>query len=107
MRADGYEPLVEETCAYCGRTFIPASHHALKDEYGKYCKPTCFLHRKDNRHNPCEKLVVQYNKDGNAIRQFKSATAAALFVGTDPKTISKACRTGATHGGYIWKYEKG
>lgn len=102
---DKYEPLVEEKCARCGKMFIPASHHALKDEYGKYCKPTCFLHRNDNRRNPCEKMVVQYDKDGNEIRRFKSATAAALYVGTDPKTISAACRNGSRHGGCYWRYE--
>ena len=97
---------MEDVCAKCGKVFIPASHHALKDEYGKYCKPTCFLHRKDDRKKACEKMVVQYGDDGKEVRRFKSATAAAMFVGTDPKMISSACRNGAKCKGFTWKYER-
>ena len=45
--------MIESKCAHCGKMFIPSTQHALIDGKKIYCKPTCFLHRKDGIKKPC------------------------------------------------------
>lgn len=52
-----------------------------------------------------QKIVLQYDKDGNLLNQYPSATIAALKNGYNLKTISQCCR-GRTKSAYnyIWRY---
>lgn len=52
-----------------------------------------------------QKVVLQYDKDGNLLNQYPSATIAALKNGYNLKTISQCCR-GRTKSAYnyIWRY---
>lgn len=95
--------IVEVTCRYCGKKFVPAPQHALKDTYGQYCKPTCFLHR-DELKKPRSKRVFAFS--GDEVEIFSSATVAASKLGGEAKLIRDACRKGTTYKGYTWKYEE-
>jgi len=99
----GWDNISEAKCRYCGRTFVPAPHHALKDTNGLYCKPTCFLHR-DELHKRKKKRVLAFR--GDEVEIFKSATDAANQFGTDAKVIRNACHNGEKYRGYTWKYEE-
>lgn len=99
----GWNIIPEAKCRYCGRTFVPAPYHALKDTNGVYCKPTCFLHR-DELNKRKKKRVLAFR--GDEVEVFKSASDAAMKLGSDPKVIRKACRNGEKHKGYTWKYEE-
>ena len=94
--------LRETTCVYCGRVFIPATHHALKDERGKYCKPTCFLHRHELA-KPKTKSVIAYRDGVGTV--YRSAVTAANELGLETKMIRDACRTGNAYRGYTWAYD--
>lgn len=94
----------EYQCAYCGRMFVPASQHALKDSYGVYCKPTCYLHRHELVKRNI-KSVIAY-RDGVAT-VYRSAVTAANELGFETKMIRDACRTGNAYRGYTWAYERG
>ena len=54
--------------------------------------------------HPMSKPVMQYDTDGNFIREYGSARLASTITGVDYSTI-KHCRRGKvkTAGGYIWK----
>jgi hypothetical protein len=94
----------ERTCRYCGKKFVLASHHSLKDSYGFYCKPTCYLHRHELKKTKYKK--VEAWKDGELVEVFSSPTVAAHALGTEPKRITAACREGTTYRGYTFKYKE-
>ena len=96
--------LEEKKCPLCGKKFVPAPQHALRDARGFYCKPTCFLHR-DELHVRKRKKVRMY-KGEEFVKEFNSATAAAHHFNTNPKCIGTACRQGTTYRGYTFKYEE-
>lgn len=48
--------------------------------------------------------VVQYDKDGNFIKEFSSLTAAAKEMGVTYAAIGGAARRNGTSCGYYWKY---
>lgn len=95
--------IAEAKCRYCGRVFVPAPYHALKDSNGLYCKPTCFLHREE-LYEKKKKAVIAVR--GDEIKRFKSVREASDTFDSDPKTIRRACKTGERHKGYVWEYEK-
>ena len=99
----GWNIIPEATCRWCGKKFVPAPYHALKDTYGVYCKPTCYLHGAELT-APKKKKVLAIC--GYEVKRFKSAREAAERFGSDPKVIRKACRNGERHKGYIWTYEE-
>lgn len=101
MNEDG---LVTKICRYCGKEFVPAPQHALRDTYGFYCKPTCFLHR-DELKKKRGKRVQMYRGD-ELLEVFKTSTAAAQWVAGEPKLVRDACRRGTKYKGYSWKYEE-
>lgn len=101
MNEDG---IVTRKCRYCGKKFVPAPQHALKDTYGMYCKPTCYLHGANLTKSNC-KVVLMYRGD-ELLEEFKTATAAAQWVSGEPKLIRDACRKGTKYKGYTWKYEE-
>ena len=99
--------IIEKQCRKCGKTFIPAPQHALKDSNGLYCSCTCFLHRNDGAKKPkpkVRKMVAQYTKGGEFIQTFKSAAKAAESLKGNPSGLSRACRNHTSYHGYIWKY---
>lgn len=95
--------IVQVTCRYCGKKFFPAPQHALKDKYGLYCKPTCYLHGA-NLTKSNSKVVLMYRGD-ELLEKFKTSKDAAQFVGGEPKLVRDACRQGTKYKGYTWKYE--
>lgn len=97
------DPLEEYKCAYCGRTFVPASQHSMKDERGKYCKPTCFIHRHELVKRNIKSVIAYRDGVGTV---YRSAVTAANELGLETKMIRDACRTGNAYRGYTWKYEK-
>ena len=55
--------------------------------------------------NACEKRVCQYDKSGNIINVYKSATDAENKTGIKRKNIYRVCRgERMSTGGYIWRY---
>ena len=53
-----------------------------------------------------KKPVLQFDKSGNYIAEFESASAAALITGINLGNISQVCMNKRkTAGGYIWKYK--
>ena len=92
----------EATCRYCGRKFVPAVEHALKDNYGIYCKPTCYL-KGANLKKSSSRRVIGCKGDTEEI--FSSAKGAAEMVGCEPKSIRKSCLDGTSCKGYLWRYE--
>lgn len=98
--------MTEVKCQKCGKMFIPAPMHSLRDEKGFYCKPTCFLHRdrlKEGRHGNC-KEVAMCDREWNVIETFPSALKAAEHFGVEVKTLRAACIEKCLCRGYLWKY---
>ncbi len=101
---DRCNDIPEKTCRYCGKKFPPASQHALKDGYGYYCKPTCYLHRHELKAPRSRRVIAT---QGDKVEIYGSAKVAADQMGVEPKAIRKACHDGTTCKGYTWKYEGG
>lgn len=93
----------EATCRYCGKKFVPAIEHALKDTYGVYCKPTCYLKGENLSKRKCRRVFAF---KGDYVETYSSAVNAARKLGLEPKMIRKSCRDGSTYNGYTWKYEE-
>ena len=93
----------EATCRYCGKKFVPAAEHALKDTYGMYCKPTCYLKGENLSKGRCRRVLAF---KGDYVETYSSAVNAARKLGLEPKSIRKSCRDGSTYKGYTWKYEE-
>lgn len=53
------------------------------------------------------KPILQFDKNGNFIREHKSIKQAAIYIKGNPTAISNALRKGggATSSSYIWKYK--
>lgn len=52
------------------------------------------------------KVVLQFDLEGNFIREFKSAKEAANFYNCDPHTITYACTGRSKSGvGFLWRYK--
>ena len=101
----------EKKCVKCGKMFIPASQHALVDSRGAYCKPTCWIHRDDDRTDGrkvgrCTYAVKQYTREGELVATYDSAAMAGDAMGCVPSTIAEACRSGRPYHGFLWKYAK-
>lgn len=59
----------------------------------------------ETKTNASAKPVAQYDLNGNFIKEFLSAAAAARELGLDSSTITKVCRgKNKTHGGFKFKY---
>ena len=97
----------ERRCGRCGKSFIPAPQHALKDARNVYCSCTCFMHRKDGTKKKkvgSKRRVEQYTKDGEYIQTFIDSETAAKSVNCAQNSIMAACRKGKSCRGYMWKY---
>jgi hypothetical protein len=87
--------------------FIPAPEHALKDNRGVYCKPTCFLHRDDKKtegKGRTARKVEQYTREGEYIKTYDSAKQAAIETGYFYPALAKAVRHNEVYHGYLWRY---
>lgn len=75
-------------------------HHAV----AKGLKPICPTFKKYGADNPCSKPVLQYDMNGNLIREWKSRIDAAHYIGCDPNSITR-CINGVRKSckGFIWK----
>lgn len=104
------EVFMESKCATCGKVFIKAPEHALVDGTKAYCKPTCFLHRHDNKKKGCgvgrkAKRVAKVNDDGEIIEVYDSAKAVSeTLPNHDVKGIQNGIRRCVKYRGYRWKY---
>lgn len=59
------------------------------------------------RASKCKKPIIQYNLDGEFIREWESATDAASFYNINKVNITKCCLgKNKTGNGYIWKYKE-
>ena len=99
--------MIEVSCRKCGKMFIPAPMHSLKDGYGFYCSCTCFLHREMSKVSlrGNRKTVAMCDRHWNEIKTFPSATKAAEYVGVAPNTLCMAIRENRMSQGYLWKYK--
>lgn len=102
----------ESKCRTCGRLFIPAPEHALKDCRGIYCKPTCFLNRPappPKGSGRKTKPVEQCTLDGEVIAIYPGAFQAEVETGLLKSGIVRAITKKMVYHGYIWRYkdEKG
>ena len=99
--------MIEVSCRKCGKMFIPAPMHSLRDAKGLYCSCTCFLHREmpkvNSRGN--RKKVVMCDRYWNEIKTFPSATKAAEYVGVEPNTLGMAIREKRMSQGFLWVYK--
>ena len=50
------------------------------------------------------KGVIQYDKNGNFIKKWKSIKEACRNTGAYPASLSRACKQNGTSGGYKWRY---
>lgn len=101
--------MIEVTCAHCGKSFILAPQHALRDGKGFYCKPTCFLHRNDNVKKPCgsgrkASKVAKYTKAGDLVQVYESAKEAERLEGYDAKGIMSCIYNKKPYKGFMWEY---
>lgn len=59
-----------------------------------------------NGHNFHKKSVLQFDKDGNFLKEYESISQAGRQSGIPPSHISMACRKRLNFGGcFIWKYK--
>ena len=101
--------MIEVTCAHCGKSFLPAPQHAMKDGRGLYCKPTCWLHRNDGVKKPCgsgrkASKVAQYTKDGDLVKVYDSAKEIERILGYDAKSIRAYIYKKSPYKGFVWKF---
>jgi hypothetical protein len=104
----GVTRMIEQKCATCGKAFIPAPQHALRDERGFYCKPTCFLHRAKAK-KPCGRgrtahKVAQYTKDGKIVKVYESAKQIEVELGFDAKNLRAHIYQKRPYRGYVWEF---
>lgn len=56
----------------------------------------------------CSIAILQYDKNGKFIKEWKNAVEAAKYVGTSPQNINNVLnpkKRNVTAGGYCWKYK--
>lgn len=98
--------MIEKKCPKCGKMFIPAPMHSLRDVNGFYCSCTCFLHREIPKVNlrGNRKTVAMCDRYGNEIKIFPSDTKAAAYVGIEPNSLRLAIKENRMSMGYFFKY---
>jgi hypothetical protein len=86
-------------CAVCGEKFVASRHHRGR---AKVCSDEC--KRKLNS-NANSKPIVQMSKEGEFIKEWRSATDAAKFLKGE-RTSIVICLKGRTKTalGYKWRY---
>lgn len=107
-RPDLLDTIIPESiCPKCGKPFYPAPYHVYKDSKHVYCSWTCFNHRNDGREYKYRyKGVIQMDLDGNELREFPSASAAAEFIGGQRFGIATACNNHTKYKKFLWKHKE-
>ena len=98
-------------CPRCGARFRTAPQHAMVDERGAYCKPTCWIHRDDDVKKPCgsgrkASKVALCDKDGQVLKVYDSAKEVERIYGYDAKILRACISKGTPYRGFMWKYVK-
>ena len=99
--------MLEARCPHCGKWFIPAPQHAMRDSRGAYCKPTCWIHRNDGIENSYKRKgqkVIQCNLDGAVVKMFDTLAEAGRSLYCSAQSIGRACRHKEVYRGYKWRY---
>lgn len=99
-----------EKCTLCGHELAPTPERAFVENGKYYCKPTCFMHRNDNKKKlekkekcaSLKKRTLVY-KDGKLFGEYASRKEAAEACGLTQNTIGKSMRTGKPAGGFVFK----
>lgn len=91
---------ITKICIVCGKEFEPPIKHRRRT---KICSKECLLVYK---RNAIGKKVLQYDKQGNFVKEWKSAHEIARETGWEFTNICKCCRKETKSAyGYIWKYK--
>ena len=84
----------------------------LQKEYGypvdkiPYWKTIRLASAKFNKNGFRSLTTLQYDKDGNFIKEWKSAKEAGNTIGIYPSSITRTCNNQRnTAGGFVWKYK--
>ena len=84
----------------------------LQKEYGypvdkiPYWKTIRLASAKFNKSGFRSLTTLQYDKDGNFIKEWKSAKEAGNTIGIYPSSITRTCNNQRnTAGGFVWKYK--
>lgn len=103
-KKDNYDKLIKE----------PELWHLDKDILKSKCysnETTIIVSETDNvremnTRNKFNKVVLQYDKQGNLVNRFNSLSEACNYIGVSKNNLSSACLgRRKTCKGYIWKYE--
>lgn len=107
--------LVADKCPVCGKEFFPKYGWAYRREGTKYCSWKCLRratkdgkktekHEEPKTSNRPKKKIVQLNKNGVALRTFKSAGEVSDNLGYNEEGVRQACRSGKLYKGFYWRY---
>lgn len=102
----------EQTCAKCGKVFIPSYYHIYKDSTRFYCSWTCYNHKEDKQKGDVQakrrnKRVELWSMSGSEVlRVFKNAEDASRQTGFNAADIREACHTGEPYRGFVWMYRE-
>lgn len=87
-------------CAKCGCEFVPAVEHSMREDGRYYCKPTCWMHRREVKKRKqgawasLKKPVLHYNASGEVIAEYPSAKEATEALNLGKKTIFTLLKKG-------------
>lgn len=66
-----------------------------------------YMYNRHGKDNPHSIPIVQYDLEGNKIKEWEGMKVASESLGIGKTNISACCRGKAkTAGGYIWRYKK-
>ncbi len=78
-----------------------------EDNDGNYVFSNCrFIENSINCVKDKKKTILQYNLNGNFIREWKSAVEASKNLDISESTIRNSCRGLCKGKGYIWKHKE-
>lgn len=85
----------------CGKEFY-------SDRVRKFCSRECYNEDFKLKYDFHSLIVIQYDINGNKLREFPSLTDAAEFVGLSGTSgIAKCCKgKRRSAGGYLWRYKE-
>lgn len=78
-----------------------------EDNDGNYCYDNCqFIEMSKNRIKDRKKPIIQYDLNGNFIREWESQSMASKALNISQGNIGMCCLGKyKTSGGYIWRYK--
>ena len=102
-----WEVLEEHTCKYkvSNREIELQKQYGYKVDKILYWK-TLITQSKKEKGEFRSLITLQYDKDGNFIKEWKSAKEAGKTLGIYPSSITRTCNNERnTAGGFVWKYK--